>query len=250
MTKKICIVVHSRANYGRVKTVMRAIADHKDLELQLLVGSSALLQRYGAVVDIIRRDGFTESAIVHSIIEGETPTTMAKSTGLAIIELSTHFENLKPDAVLTVADRFETLATAVAASYEYSACPYSRRRSLAQSMNLFGMRSGKLAHIHFPATKRAKEYLLRMGEEADTIHLTGCSAIDLAAQTDLSLPDDIFFSISRRRRAAKRRERLHYRFAASRYDRIWKRISPDTRNRQLRMRLLRKDAGCLALAQC
>ena len=50
----------------------------------------------------------------------------------------------------------------------------------------------KLAHIHFPATKRAKEYLLRMGEEADTIHLTGCPAIDLVAQTDLSLPDDIF----------------------------------------------------------
>ena len=52
-----------------------------------------------------------------TIVEGENPVTMAKSTGIAIIELSTIFENLKPDIVLTVADRFETLATAVAASY-------------------------------------------------------------------------------------------------------------------------------------
>ncbi len=59
MKRKVCIVVHSRANYGRVKTVMRAVAEHDDLELQVLVGSSALLHRYGSVIDIIRRDGWT-----------------------------------------------------------------------------------------------------------------------------------------------------------------------------------------------
>lgn len=193
MTRKVCIVVHSRANYGRVKTVMRAIAEHMDLELQLLVGSSALLQRYGAVIDIIRRDGFTESAVVHSIIEGETPTTMAKSTGLAIIELSTHFENLKPDVVLTVADRFETLATAVAASYMNIPLAHTQGGEVTGSIDESVRHAiSKLAHVHFPATKRAKEYLLRMGEEAHTVHLTGCPAIDLVAETDLSLPADIF----------------------------------------------------------
>ena len=193
MTKKVCIVVHSRANYGRVKTVMSAIAEHKDLELQLLVGSSALLQRYGSVVDIIRRDGFTESAVVHSIIEGETPTTMAKSTGLAIIELSTHFENLKPDVVLTVADRFETLATAVAASYMNIPLAHTQGGEVTGSIDESVRHAiSKLAHVHFPATARAKEYLLRMGEEPDTIHLTGCPAIDLVAETDLTLPTDIF----------------------------------------------------------
>ena len=193
MTRKVCIVVHSRANYGRVKTVMRAIVEHKDLELQLLVGSSALLQRYGAVVDIIRRDGFTDSAVVHSIIEGETPTTMAKSTGLAIIELSTHFDNLKPDVVLTVADRFETLATAVAASYMNIPLAHTQGGEVTGSIDESVRHAiSKLAHVHFPATKRAKEYLLRMGEEAHTIHLTGCPAIDLVAETELNLPADIF----------------------------------------------------------
>lgn len=193
MKRKICIVVHSRANYGRVKTVMRAIADHDDLELQLLVGSSALLQRYGAVIDIIRGDGFQEAAVVHSIVEGESPTTMAKSTGLAIIELSTHFENLKPDVVLTVADRFETLATAVAASYMNIPLAHTQGGEVTGSIDESVRHAiSKLAHIHFPATQRAAEYLLRMGEEAHRVHLTGCPAIDLVAETDLALPLDIF----------------------------------------------------------
>ena len=72
MKRKICIVIHSRANYGRIKSVMNAINNHAQLELQLLVGSSALLHRFGSVIDIIRRDGFKENAIVHSILEGET----------------------------------------------------------------------------------------------------------------------------------------------------------------------------------
>ena len=116
MKRKVCVVVNSRANYGRIKTVLRALRDHPSIELQLVLGASALLHRFGNVRDIIESDGFSINGTVYSIIEGENPTTMAKSTGLAIIELATMFENLKPNVVLTVADRFETLATAVAAT--------------------------------------------------------------------------------------------------------------------------------------
>ena len=182
MKRKICVVVHSRANYGRIKSVMRAINNHSDLELQLLVGSSALLYRFGSVIDIIRGDGFKENAVVHSILEGETPTTMAKSTGMAITELATHFENLKPDIVVTVADRFETLSTAVAASYMNIALAHSQGGEVTGSIDESVRHAiTKLAHIHFPATKRAKDYLLRMGEEKESVHLTGCPAIDLVA---------------------------------------------------------------------
>ncbi len=115
--KKICVVIGSRANYSSIKSAMRAIADHPDLELQLVVGASALLDRYGAVVKLIERDGFKPAAQVHMLIEGETPATMAKSTGLGLMELPTVFETLAPDFVLTVGDRFETMATTLAAAY-------------------------------------------------------------------------------------------------------------------------------------
>lgn len=193
MTRKICIVVNSRANYGRIKSVMSAVKAHPELELQLVIGASALLYRFGDVAKVIQEDGFETSAVVHSIVEGDTPTTMAKSTGLAIVELSTHLENLKPDVVLTVADRFETLATAVAASYMNIPLAHTQGGEVTGSIDESVRHAiTKLAHVHFPATERARDYLVRMGENPCTIHLTGCPAIDLLTDIDLSLPDGLF----------------------------------------------------------
>ncbi|KHF25376.1 UDP-N-acetyl-D-glucosamine 2-epimerase, UDP-hydrolysing [Solemya velum gill symbiont] len=191
--RKICVVVHSRANYGRIKTLMQAVDKHPDLELQLLVGSSALIHRFGSVIDIIRKEGFSEAAVVYSILEGETPTTMAKSTGLAIIELATQFENLKPDVVVTVADRFETLATAVAASYMNIPVAHTQGGEVTGSIDESVRHAiTKLSHLHFAATLRAKEYLLKMGENAEDVYLTGCPAIDVVANLDVTLPPDFF----------------------------------------------------------
>jgi len=191
MKRKICVVVHSRANYGRIKTVMREISCHPSLELQLVVGSSALLERFGSAINNIRADGFKELATVSSIIEGENPTTMAKSTGLAIIELATHFENLKPDIVLTVADRFETLATAIASSYMNIPLAHTQGGEVTGNIDESVRHAiTKLAHIHFPATKKASEFIVRLGEDPKTVFLTGCPAIDLVAESDLVLNKD------------------------------------------------------------
>src|ERR1051325_173967 len=115
--RKICIVVGSRANYSSIKSVMCDVRATPDLKLQLVVGASALLDRFGAVIDVIEADGFQPDAEVTMIVEGETPGTMAKSPGLGLIELPTIFGMLKPDVVVSVGDRFETMATAVAAAY-------------------------------------------------------------------------------------------------------------------------------------
>ncbi len=193
MTRKICVVVFSRANYGRIKSFMRAVQNHPDLELQLVIGASALLYRFGEVIKIIREDGFDPNSVVHSIVEGETPATMAKSTGLAIVELATHFDNLKPDIVLTVADRFETMATAVAASYMNIPLAHTQGGEITGSIDE-NVRHAitKLSHIHFPATERAKEFLIKMGEDPGKIFLTGCPSIDLLRDVNLELTPEIF----------------------------------------------------------
>ncbi len=87
------------------------------LELQLVIAGSALLDRYGTAVEYIEKDGFSIIANVFNTLEGENYTAAAKTTGIGILELSTVFNNIKPDIVVTVADRFETMATAIAASY-------------------------------------------------------------------------------------------------------------------------------------
>lgn len=191
--KKICVMVASRANYGRIKSVLTAVRDHPDLELQLVVGASALLHRFGMVIDVIRNDGFDVDATVYFVVEGENPTTMAKSTGIAIMELSTIFEKLQPDVVLTVADRYETLATAVAASYMNIPVAHTQGGEVTGSIDESVRHAvTKLSHIHFPATEKSRENVIRMGEDEAFVRFTGCPAIDLIADLDLTLPQDIF----------------------------------------------------------
>jgi UDP-hydrolysing UDP-N-acetyl-D-glucosamine 2-epimerase len=179
--RKICVVVASRANYGRIKSFMQSVKAHPDLELQLIVSASALLYRFGNAIDVIKDDGFEPDAKVYYVVEGENLTTMAKSTGLAIVELSTIFENLKPDVVVTVADRHETIATAIAASYMNIPVAHTQGGEVSGSIDESVRHAvTKLSHIHFPATQKAAENLIRMGEDPERVFVTGCPALDIA----------------------------------------------------------------------
>ena len=190
--RKVCVVVNSRANYGRIKSVLRAVQEHPDLELKLIAGASALLWRFGNVAEQIKSDGFHVDAVVYSIVEGENPTTMAKSTGMGIMELATQFENIKPDVAITVADRFETMATAIAASYMNIPLAHTQGGEVTGSIDESVRHAiTKLAHIHFPATERARENVIRMGEDPEKVFLTGCPAIDIVAELDMKPPDDL-----------------------------------------------------------
>jgi UDP-hydrolysing UDP-N-acetyl-D-glucosamine 2-epimerase len=181
--RKVCIFIGSRANYSSIKSVMRSVTQHPDLRLQLVVGASALLDRFGSVVDLIEADGFTPDARVAMIVEGETPATMAKSTGLGLIELPTMFELLKPDVVVSVGDRFETMASAIAAAYMNIPLAHTMGGEISGTIDE-SIRHAvtKLAHVHFPANQAAADRIVRMGEPPDTVHAVGCPRIDLVSE--------------------------------------------------------------------
>ncbi|MEJ7892748.1 MAG: UDP-N-acetylglucosamine 2-epimerase [Solirubrobacteraceae bacterium] len=181
MPRKACIVVTARPSYARIKTVIQAVKDHPDLELQLVVAASALLERYGAAVDVMRQDGFEPDALVYMVLEGENTVTMAKSTGLGLVELATVFDNLQPDLVVTVADRYETLATATAASYMNLPTVHVQGGEVSGSIDEKVRHAvTKLSDLHLVSTERAREYVIRMGERPETVHRTGCPSIDIA----------------------------------------------------------------------
>jgi UDP-hydrolysing UDP-N-acetyl-D-glucosamine 2-epimerase len=181
--RKVCVVIGSRANYGSIKSVMRAILAHPDLSLQIIVGASALLDRFGSVVDVIERDGFVADAKVNMIVEGETPVTMAKSTGLGLLELPTLFELLKPDIVITVGDRFETMATAVAGAYMNIPLAHTMGGEVTGTIDE-SIRHAitKLSHVHFPANQEAADRIIRLGEDPAAVHVVGCPRMDLVAE--------------------------------------------------------------------
>ncbi len=191
--RKICVVVTARPSYSRIKTAMAAIQAHPALELQLVVAASALLDRYGNAVKVIEQDGFKINERVYMVLEGESPTSMAKTTGLGVIELATVFDNLKPDVVITVADRYETLATAVAASYMNIPLCHVQGGEVSGSIDEKVRHAvTKLSDLHFVSTKKAGERVRAMGEEPASVHCTGCPSIDLAAEilADVSLGFD------------------------------------------------------------
>jgi UDP-hydrolysing UDP-N-acetyl-D-glucosamine 2-epimerase len=182
MRRTVCVVVTARPSYSRIKTALKAIQQHPDLELRLVVAASALLDRYGTAVNNIEADGFPISAKVYMVLEGENLASMAKTTGLGMLELATVFDNLRPDVVVTVADRYETLATAVAASYMNIPVAHVQGGEVTGSIDEKVRHAvTKLADLHFVSTKKAAERVVRMGELDQTVFVTGCPSIDLAA---------------------------------------------------------------------
>jgi UDP-hydrolysing UDP-N-acetyl-D-glucosamine 2-epimerase len=183
MRRKICVVVTARPSYSRIKTALAAIDAHPDLELQLVIAASALLDRYGNAVRQITEDGFKISARVYMVLEGENLTSMAKTTGVGLMELSTIFDNLKPDIVVTIADRYETIATAIAASYMNIPLAHVQGGEVTGSIDEKVRHAiTKLTDIHLVSTQKAAERVIRMGEEPNTVYVTGCPSIDLAKE--------------------------------------------------------------------
>jgi len=183
MKRKVCVVVTARPSYSRVKTALLAIKNHPDLELQLVVAASALLDRYGSMVNYIEEDGFTIAERVYMVIEGATLTTSAKTTGIGIMELSTTFDNLKPDVVCTIGDRYETMATAIAASYMNIPLVHIQGGEVTGNIDEKVRHAiTKLADLHLVSNEDAKQRLIKLGEYEEKIFVTGCPSIDLARE--------------------------------------------------------------------
>lgn len=183
--RKICVIITARPSYSRVRTALMAIQNHPDLELQLVVAASALLDRYGSTVNYIESDGFKIAEKVYMVIEGATLTSSAKTTGIGIMELATTFDNLKPDMVCTIGDRYETMATAIAASYMNIPLVHIQGGEVTGNIDEKVRHAiTKLSDLHLVSNDDAKQRLIRMGEYESKIHITGCPSIDIAKHVD------------------------------------------------------------------
>jgi len=192
MKRKVCVVITARPSYARIKTALEAIRDHQELELQIVVAASALLDRYGNAVKIIENEGFKIDRTVYMIVEGENLVTSAKSTGFGLAELATVFNDLKPDMVVTIADRYETIATSIAAAYMNIPLVHVQGGEVTGSIDEKTRHANtKLADIHLVSCANARVRVEKMGEKPDRVFVTGCPSIDLARIALESEPRDI-----------------------------------------------------------
>jgi UDP-hydrolysing UDP-N-acetyl-D-glucosamine 2-epimerase len=186
--RKICVVLVDRANYGRLKPVMHAIAENPSLELQVLATGTMVLERFDLPVRVVKDDGFTVAGEIYMELEGSTPATMAKSLGFGVVEFAGVFQRLEPEIVLLIGDRYEALAAAVAAAYMNICIVHIQGGEVSGSIDESARHAiTKFAHFHVPSTRRASEYLVRMGERPDSILAVGCPSSDIARTIDASL---------------------------------------------------------------
>ena len=179
--RKVCVVITARPSYARIRSLLHAVTEHNDLELQLVVAASALLDRYGSADKVIESEGFKIDRRVYMIVEGENCVTSAKSTGLGVTELATVFNDLQPDFVVTIADRFETMATAIAASYMHIPLVHVQGGEVTGSIDEKVRHAiTKLADIHCVSGSQAAKRVIQMGETPEQVYITGCPSIDLA----------------------------------------------------------------------
>ncbi|PLX33211.1 MAG: UDP-N-acetylglucosamine 2-epimerase (hydrolyzing) [Hyphomicrobiales bacterium] len=192
MPRKICVVITARPSYSRIRTALEAIRAHPDLELQLVIAASALLDRYGNAINVIESEGFKVDRKVYMIVEGENLVTSAKSTGFGLAELSTVFDDLRPDAVITIADRFETIATAIAAAYMNIPLVHIQGGEVTGSIDEKVRHAvTKLADVHLVSSDHAATRVISMGERPESVFVTGCPSIDLAREAREAEPRDI-----------------------------------------------------------
>ena len=187
--KRIGVVITSRASYARIKSVLIHLKKYKEVELIVIGAASFILDKYGAAYKVMEKDGIALSERVYMVLEGENPTTMAKTVGVGIMELATIFDNYKPDLVITIADRFETIATAIAASYLNIPLVHIQGGEVTGSIDEKVRHAiTKLSSFHFVSNQKAYNRVRVMGENPDCIFTTGCPSIDLAAEVLLNSP--------------------------------------------------------------
>jgi len=163
--------------------MLRAIERNKDLELFLVGAASLLLYKYGNAVEVLENDGFQINEKVYMVVEGENPTTMAKTVGIGIMEFATVFDNCKPDIVVSIADRFETICTAISASYLNIPVAHIQGGEITGSIDEKVRHAvTKFSSLHFVANEFAAKRVRAMGEAKESIFVTGCPSIDLAKE--------------------------------------------------------------------
>lgn len=180
MKRKVCVVVTARASYSRVKSIMEAIRNHKNLELQVVTTCSANYEEFGNISKIMEEDGFQINEKVYSYVGGYSLACSSQTTGLTLIELSSVLEKLKPDIVITNGDRYETMATAICAAYMNIPLVHMQGGDVTGNIDEKVRHAiTKLADIHFATSEMSYKRLILLGENPDKVFMFGCPAIDL-----------------------------------------------------------------------
>jgi UDP-hydrolysing UDP-N-acetyl-D-glucosamine 2-epimerase len=191
--RRICFPITSRSYYGRSQLLIRKLHAHPELELELMLGGSILLDKYSRhIADDIEAGGFAITASLFNVIEGGNHVAMAKTACLTALEFTNGLHAQDPDIVLICGDRFEQLAIAMAAAYLNKTLAHIEGGDVSGSIDESVRHAiTKLAHVHFVTNADAERRVLAMGEDPDYVFNTGSLDVELAASVDVPITNAV-----------------------------------------------------------
>ena len=179
--KKICAVVTARTSYTKMKSILIELSKNKKNKIYLLCAASAVSNNYGNLEHQIKKDNLKIYKKINTLLDDKGLNSSTKSVGLAIMLFSDIFLEINPDLVIVMADRYEIIAPVISASYQNIPLAHVQGGEISGNIDEKVRHAvTKFSDLHFPATKKAYKNILKMGENKNSVFLTGCPSVDIA----------------------------------------------------------------------
>lgn len=193
MIRKVCIVTGSRAEYGLLQRIMRGIQESEKLALQVVVTGMHLSPEFGQTYLEIEADGFHIDRKIEMLVSSDTPVGVTKAMGLGLIGFADVYEQLQPDVILVLGDRFEMLAAATAAMITCIPVAHLHGGELTEGALDDSIRHAitKMSHLHFVATPEYRQRVIQLGEDERRVHLVGGLGVDAIRYLTLLNRDEL-----------------------------------------------------------
>ena len=178
--RKICVITGTRAEYGLLSRLMRLIENDNDLQLQIIATNMHLSSEFGLTYKEIEADGFCIDKKVHMLLSSDMANAITKSVGLGIIGFADAYEDLKPDMILVLGDRYEILAAVSAALLYKIPVIHLYGGEITEGAYDDSIRHAitKMSHLHFTSTEEYRQRVIQMGEQPETVHYVGALGCD------------------------------------------------------------------------
>lgn len=195
--RKICVVTGSRAEYGLLSGLMRAIKEDKELQLQVIATNMHLSPEFGLTYREIEKDGFQVDKKVQMLLSSDTPNATTKSVGLATIGFADAYEDLQPDLLVVLGDRFEILAAVTAALFFKIPVAHLHGGEITEGAYDDCIRHAitKMSHLHFTSTEAYRQRVIQLGEQPDRVFYVGAIGVENIKRMPLMSKEELEESI-------------------------------------------------------
>lgn len=187
MNRKVCVITGTRAEYGLLRWVMQGIKDDQELTLQIIATGMHLSPEFGHTYHEIENDGFTLDRRVEMLTSSDSPVGVSKSIGLGLIGFSDALDELKPDLIVVLGDRFEIFSAVIATMIARIPIAHIHGGEATEGLVDEAIRHSisKMSHIHFVAADEYRQRVIQLGEQPANVHLVGGLGVDSIKRLNL-----------------------------------------------------------------